>query len=335
MEKIKQFIQDPAWWFTLIIGGLLLSIFAQYLVRGIDKLLSAFFKSYRQKSNIKKHSNDLNITEIAIDNVKLLQLNVNYLIRNLHLFILTLFLLFIGLYGDLNSKSAIIRVSTVLLIQVLLVTIFCLLYSTFKILTKIKSASKLKEKILLYDDFKVYEGWENYLGGFLTLNANLSYRGDFSLEKCANPDPSGGYKKLAKPIKLGLLFSGCIYSPSERGERKTGFADRLAIEDENFNGYGFCVAHGIRKLMIEQRVGGEPSNLAVIDFNPPSEQWYHFKFYMKVRGIFDLEIYDASLNQIANLRDVQDKTYNVFDRVAIHGGFPYYVGYLKVEKIEE
>ena len=257
---------------------------------------------------MQKHNYELDVTEIAIDDLKYTQFNVDYVTQMLKFFIVIILLFVYIVYGNINPESAIMRLNL---------------------------ASKIRGSLLLYDDFKVYKGWENYLSGGLALNPNFSYRGDFSLEKLGNPDPNGGYKELTKPAKLGILFSGSIYSPSERGNGTTGFADRLAVEDEKFNGYGFAVAHGINRLIIERRDGGNPQDLAYVDFEPPREQWYHFQFYMRSSSRFDLEIYDSSLNLIADVRDIQDRTYNLFDRVVIHGGFPYYVGYLKVEKIEE
>ena len=335
MEKIKQFIQDPAWWFTLIIGGILLSMLGNYLVHIIDRELAVSFKSYRLRRNKQKHNYELDVTEIAIDDLKYIQFNVDYVTQMLKFFIVIILLfVYIG-YGNINPESAIMRLFSLFLIQLLIIITFYLLYCILKTLNISNLASKIRGSLLLYDDFKVYKGWENYLSGGLALNPNFSYRGDFSLEKLGNPDPNGGYKELTKPAKLGILFSGSIYSPSERGNGTTGFADRLAVEDEKFNGYGFAVAHGINRLIIERRDGGNPQDLAYVDFEPPREQWYHFQFYMRSSSRFDLEIYDSSLNLIADVRDIQDRTYNLFDRVVIHGGFPYYVGYLKVEKIEE
>lgn len=79
------------------------------------------------------------------------------------------------------------------------------------------------------------------------------------LKKHHSNDPDGGFKLIGDTITPGFLFSGWIYSPSDRS--KDGIADRIAIEDKNNNGYGFIVAHFNDWVGIEKRDNGNGNTI--------------------------------------------------------------------------
>lgn len=187
------------------------------------------------------------------------------------------------------------------------------------------------EKVLFLDGIERYEGWENYRKGTIIQSNDFAYRGIFSLKKGNNGDPHGGFKKLNKQIGLNIMFSGWIFRPAIPSP---SLGDRLAIEDADFNGYGFCIAHNSNKVLIERRDKGNPTQIGTkYDIVVPKVRWYQFKFYMKTRGRFHLELYDRSGKELVNISSNVDATYKRFDQVAVHGGFPYYVDELKIETL--
>ncbi len=186
--------------------------------------------------------------------------------------------------------------------------------------------------VLLYELFESHEGWQQFRQGTAVQSEYVAHKGRFSLRKERPADPNGVYRMLSRRAGLGLLFSGWIYRPTEGGQG--GLGDRLAVEDSDFNGYGFVVSHGENSwAAIERRDAGiarGPERLAHQDFQPPTDAWYQFEFYLKVGGEFDLCLNDASGERLVNI-NAEDQRYNSFDRVTIHGGFNYYVDELKVE----
>ena len=188
-----------------------------------------------------------------------------------------------------------------------------------------------KPAILFYDQFKTLEGWQDYKKGTIAHSNDFFLKGNYSLKKHGNNDPNGGYKIFPKPISVNFCFSGWIYRPSGK---LGGKGDRLAVEDENFNGYGFSVAHDTNFVQIELREDGKPSKISRRnDFDCPKDDWYQFLFYIKKDGILELQIMNSKGNQLISLSG-QNSKFDTFDRIVIHGGQPYYVDDIKVEAIE-
>lgn len=194
-------------------------------------------------------------------------------------------------------------------------------------------------RVVFYDGFEEFTGWHD-LTNDLVKGANGSvewssehvYKGRHSLKKTTDGDPSGGYKELKEKVGLNILFSGWIYRPSDS---RGGKGDRVAIEDENFNGYGLFVHHGKQTLLkIERRDegrGGGDNVLKSVSCSTIKDRWYQFKFYLKEGGRFDICIYDESSREIGKIKDAEDENYNSFDRIVVHGGYEYYLDCLKVE----
>lgn len=192
----------------------------------------------------------------------------------------------------------------------------------------------ISEKSTLFlDNFETFEGWTDWEGGTLEISSDFAHSGNFCLKKDKNGDPAGGFKSIRSQIELGVVFSGWIYRPSNL---PGGKADRLAIEDDNHNGYGFSVNHTNNVVQIERRDRGENKFISS-EFHGklkiPKDDWYRFMFYMRKEGIFELYLYDKEGPLIAEALSREDHSYSVFSIVAIHGGYPYYIDDLRVETL--
>lgn len=188
--------------------------------------------------------------------------------------------------------------------------------------------SEIIRNVIFDDKFQNFDGWEPYNDGAILLSNDITpLYGDFCLKKDITNDPHGGFKIIGRKIGLGFVFSGWIYRPSSQ---KGGKGDRIAIEDESFNGYGFAIAHGANYIAIERREFGISSEIGGrVPFNPPNDSWFNFEFHSTPDGKFALHINDIDGNRLSETTAVDSK-YTLFDRVVIHGGHPYYVDGLKI-----
>ena len=112
------------------------------------------------------------------------------------------------------------------------------------------------------------------------------------------------------------------------------WADRIAIEDQSNNGYGVCISHGNKRSYIEKRNAGRGIGIGSASvYTPPLNKWYQFMMYYGLNGRFKLNLYDSNGVCIADIPEVSDIEYEEFDRIVIHGGYPYYIDELKVLSI--
>lgn len=191
------------------------------------------------------------------------------------------------------------------------------------------------KKLEFYDDFEEFKGWNKYGNGIVKQSTDFYYSGKFSLKKDINGDPHGGFKKIGinlffEDVK-GFIFTGKIYRPTIA---TTSLGDRLAIEDDKFNGYGFCINHSRDTIFIERRDRGKFKVISPINnINPLKDRWYGFEFHMRKEGKFILLIKDDIGGQIINVNSFIDNKYSSFNQVAVHGGFPYYIDDIKIETI--
>jgi hypothetical protein len=173
-------------------------------------------------------------------------------------------------------------------------------------------------------------GWER-IGekGEVVLAVECPGQSQPCLRKQTAGDPNGGFKLLEKTIERGFIFSGWIYHPAEQ---PFGPADRLAVEDSTFCGYGFCLTDSCKNLWIERRVrkAGKPIKKRYVDLN--CDTWYKFSLYVEQSDQIHLHIYDDLGTEVASITEASEETYREFDRVCIHGGGPYYVRDLRIEK---
>jgi len=187
-------------------------------------------------------------------------------------------------------------------------------------------------QVLFYDQFDTFIGWSKYDEGGVSQSTEFYHAGTHSLKKHSNNDPNGGFKEIGRSIGLGIAFSGCMYRPTKQGG---GQANRLAIEDRHFNGHGFAVDNDKNTVCIERRDGGQRTRIgseAALD-SPLLDQWYRFEFYMRRGGEFGLEFHSHSGEKLVEIAAVLDSKYTEFDRVAVHGGFPYYIDELRIRTL--
>jgi hypothetical protein len=189
-----------------------------------------------------------------------------------------------------------------------------------------------KKRPLFFDDFRKYEGWEptkfdNYIGK-ISICTTFARSHGRCLKKDFPNDPHGGFKVLPKKINGNFSFTGWLFSEMER--HTEGVANRIAIEDATFSGYGFMINHSDGRLCIEKRDRGQAIHISRIKrINVPNEKWYKFELRKK-RDRITLSIIDEMKNVIDQVSTV-DNTYSSFDRVVVHGGSPYYLDDLEIK----
>jgi len=207
-------------------------------------------------------------------------------------------------------------------------------------INKIPPSSEVKKKknkkVIFEDKFELWEGWENYKAGIVVHSKDYHHSGNYCLKKDSKGDPYGGFKLFKEKVDFGkyneIIFTGWIYRPSMTSPN---LGDRLAIEDTDFNGYGFCINHSNNTICIERRDKAKPiiiSPILRLDITP-KDKWYHFEFHMKKEGKFTLLIFDEIGGLLVDLNSFIDNKHSSFSQVAIHGGFPYYVDDIKIEGI--
>ncbi len=183
-----------------------------------------------------------------------------------------------------------------------------------------------------FDVFDDLVGWERYRGGNCSLSTEMVRTGMFSLKKESPDDPSGVYKKIVPEINLGFIFTGWLFRPSASDG---GPGDRLAIENEELNGYGFGISHNQHRIWIERRDNGIPEQIGpAFNFvDTLEDQWYQFKFYAGADGGFKVHLYNRAGIRLYMSQSALDDTYKTFDRVVVHGGSPFYVDELVIKTL--
>lgn len=182
------------------------------------------------------------------------------------------------------------------------------------------------------DDFELFTGWKDYRNGRVVQSGDNPHSGKFCLKKDSSGDPDGGFKALETRIGFeeisSVIFTGWIYRPFMPS---SNLGDRLALEDANFSGYGFCIAHNSNNIWIERRDNGEAKVIsALYSFIAPKNKWFSFDFKMSNKGIFNLLISNQQGRLLADISSFVDNKYLFFTQVSVHGGFPYYVDDLKI-----
>ena len=189
--------------------------------------------------------------------------------------------------------------------------------------------AKLSETSLLVDLCKSSDSWQKIGSGEIVLVAHCPHMDGACIKKTGGGDPSGGFQMLKRETRRGLILSAEFFHPSKR---VGGPADRFAIENEDFNGYGFCLTDSCRTLLVERRDMMRAVTLSTKKVNLKPETWYKFSLSVGEGPSIVLRIYDESGAEIETLDDATDTSYDQFDRVAIHGGAEYYVRKIEVVK---
>lgn len=198
----------------------------------------------------------------------------------------------------------------------------------------IQELKKRTAEIIFYDDFSEFKDWKPLINGSVIHSDENPHSGACSLKKIAHNDPNGGYKLINRTLKPSFCFSGWIFRPSDFDG---GPADRVALEDDNGNGYGFLVRHEMNDcfVFIEKREDGIGEafmpGIQIRDYSKGlTDEWYYFEIQITASGkiIFRLSHNKKALCQL----NAQDLKYNTFSRVTIRGGNPYFVDDLKIIK---
>ena len=170
------------------------------------------------------------------------------------------------------------------------------------------------------DDFETFAGWNTYQSGTFTGTIAQAHSGNGSGIKNTANDPSGGWKQLGFTTGTNWTMEAWIARPAAYSG---GAADRVALENSGFNGYGMMINHSGNTLVIERRTGGTAATLATTAFDPPENQWFRITL-ARTGSSFTAAVYDSSGGLLASA-SATDSTHGGADRFVVHGGYEYYV----------
>jgi hypothetical protein len=176
-----------------------------------------------------------------------------------------------------------------------------------------------------FDDFEVWNGWTNYSSGWVE-QFNLS--GDMVLRKYKNNDPNGGYKQIGFTTSNFIL----VYRDYRRsGDDQGGGYNRVSLEDSGFNGYGALrrgYTSGNGDFRIERRTSASGTSLVYDTAYMPMNNWYTL---ILTRSGSTLTAYIYNEEGLIKSITTTDTTYSLFDRVAVRGGYTYYLQFVGVD----
>jgi hypothetical protein len=180
--------------------------------------------------------------------------------------------------------------------------------------TSAASTSSGSGTFLFYDDFEGGDlGWQTYASGSVAV---VSDCGNMVLRKFANSDANGGYRTFSSPVaSFEALFR------TKRVDFTGGGANRYALEDGAFNGYGPQVNNfdASSIMLIEERSGGSASSLTTnLSLSLSSNQWYTVAL-RRFGSNIELDLFDSSGSQLGS-QSASDGTVSSFDRFVVHGG---------------
>ena len=180
---------------------------------------------------------------------------------------------------------------------------------------------------LLDDDFENFSEWVTVGSGSVIQNSTYSYEGTFSALKTTAADPNGAYKLLKEPVSRDFVLSVWI----NRTNIISGGADRLAIIDQNANGYGFIIQGA--SIGIERRTNYAAGTISSQAYTRTNGAWYLIIFEANSDNTFTISSYDTNFSLLATMTSASDTTHTgSFDRIAILGGYEYAVDNLKIIK---
>lgn len=183
--------------------------------------------------------------------------------------------------------------------------------------------------IVFFDDFETFTGWTTVGTGVVSQSSTQAYSGTYSAYKTTNGDPNGAYKLLDRSINREFVLTAWIWRESDTG----GTLDRLALVDSSGNGYGLAT-FASSTLQIERRdaySGNSINTYSPSWTRPVNTAWYKVEFIGNSDNTFTFNIYDDSGAFQDGFTSSADATYSgPFDRVAILGGYPFYVDDLRV-----
>ncbi|MBO8183395.1 MAG: DUF2341 domain-containing protein [Archaeoglobus sp.] len=190
------------------------------------------------------------------------------------------------------------------------------------------SSSDGSKVFRFFDDFDTWTGWTNYSSGWVE---QFDLSGDYVLRKYGNNDPNGGYKQIGFTTSDFIL----IYRDYRRsGDVQSGSYNRVSVEDTGFNGYGilrrgYTTGSGWGDFGIERRDNARAYFLnRFYSIQMPINEWYTI-ILTKEGSNFTAKIFDE--NGLIKTLTASDATYSSFDRVAVRGGYTYYLQFIGVD----
>jgi hypothetical protein len=195
--------------------------------------------------------------------------------------------------------------------------------------SELKKSNGNSNIIIFEDNCENLNGWNTYNKGKIDLIKN-SLNGTFCIRKYGSGDPNGAYKIIGDKFKVGFKMTVLIFSPEER---QNATADRLSLENESFNGYGFCINPIARFCALEGRKNGQSTGVfSMVEFIIPNNRWYIVEFFLAENWYAEIKIYDTSKSMICKSNYTFKQEIVTFDRVAIHGGVNYNIDNILIER---
>ena len=171
------------------------------------------------------------------------------------------------------------------------------------------------------DDFSTFTGWSDYGTGSVEQSNLQANSGTYSLRKINNNHPNGAIKPMGTTVLRNFTSEGWIYRPSTA---TGGARDRIALLNSSNDGYGLNILGN--NISIERYDGTSNTTVSsTANWNRTDDEWYRYKFEANDDDTFTLTIYNSSGVQQATVTSNVDATYTNFDRVAVLGGYEYYV----------
>lgn len=194
------------------------------------------------------------------------------------------------------------------------------------------SYQQTDEVIDFYDDFETFTGWTTQGTGTVTQSSAQAYAGTYSAYKQTNGDPNGAYKLLTNSVSRNYTLECWIFS---EGSRSVGGSDKIAIVNSSGSGYNLRI--DASTIYVEVRTNwSTATTFSSASSTRINNVWYRVVFIAYTDSTFRLEVYNSTGTQIGLIsQSISNTTHSgPFDRVAILGGYPYYVDNLKVSHID-
>lgn len=201
-------------------------------------------------------------------------------------------------------------------------------YNTDFGFVEIYSSGSWRPTRQFFDNFETFSGWTTYGSGSVTQSSTQKYQGSFSAYKTTAGDPSGAFKLLNESVYRNYTVECWLFSEEPR---VGGAADRVSIVNSSGNGYGLNFQP--TTLAVEIRNTWNGTSLSFSSWTRPANTWYRAVFTAFPDGSFTLFAYNTSGSLLGSHYVAGNTTHGgPFDRVAILGGFNYYVDNLRVIK---
>ncbi len=182
-----------------------------------------------------------------------------------------------------------------------------------------------------FDPLEDTSRWSGVDGGEIERAPSPEGSGRTCAKRTMRADPGGATSPLPSSLRRGLVLSGRLYSPPV--DSRTGGSNRVSIESNQGDGYGIHISQASSTVHIEMRRGGTGISLGqpVQVPNLPTGHWY--RFMLKVENTGEMEAHVLTEEgKVLGTANAADTSFNDFNRVAIRGGFPYFISDMLVRK---